>query len=143
MFFKIVVLRKIVVQNSCSQESCPRKAPLSEGFLIELQALRAATLIKRDYWEICQIFKNILFYWTSPVTDSFRFPVCNLKKEIPAKIFFCGFYKNFKNIFWQNTSRWRLHKFIYEFYVFQNIFHRASLRNCLFPEAATRGVLWK
>ena len=47
MFFRIVVLRKIVVQNSL-QESGPRKAPMPEAFLIKLQALIATTLIKRD-----------------------------------------------------------------------------------------------
>ena len=96
-----------------------------EAFLIKLQALRTATLLKRDSCEICEIFKNTLFYWTSPVavSDSFRFPACNfIKKEIPAKMFFCEFCKIFKNIFWQNTSGWLFLKFICEFSeVFQNI----------------------
>ena len=101
MFFKIVVLRKIVVQNSCSQESGPRKAPVSEAFLIKLQALRVATLMKRGSWEICKIFKNILFYWTSPliVSDSFRFPVCNLKKRFPKRYFSVGFAKLLRTSF--------------------------------------------
>ena len=92
---------KIVVQNSCLQESGPRKAPVSEAFLIKLQALRAATLIKRDSWEICKIFKNILFYWTSPLTvsDSFRFPVCNLKKRFPQRYFSVNFEKLLKTSF--------------------------------------------
>ena len=47
MFFKIVVLKKALV---------------SEAFLIKLQTLRAATLLKRDSCEICEIFKNTLFY---------------------------------------------------------------------------------
>ena len=44
-------------------------------FLIKLQALRTATLLKRDSSETCKIFKNTLFCWTSPVAafDSFRF----------------------------------------------------------------------
>ena len=92
---------------------------------MQITALRTATLLKRDSCEICEIFKNTLFYWTSPVatSDSFRFPACNfIKKEIPAKMFFCEFCKIFKNmIFWQNTSGWLLLKFNCEFWeVFQN-----------------------
>ena len=67
-----------------------------ESFLTKLQAFITATLLKRDSSEICKVFKETLFYWTSPVVvcDSFRFAVCNfIKKEIPAKIFFCEFCK--------------------------------------------------
>ena len=47
------------------------------------------------------------FCITSPVaaSDSPRFPARNfIKKETPAKTFFCECYKVFRNIFWQNTS---------------------------------------
>ena len=110
MFFKIVFLKNFA--NFTGKHLCRRL------FLIKLQAFRAATLLKRDSCEICEIFKNTLFYWTSPVpvSDGFRFPACNfIKKEIPAKMFFCEFCKIFKNIFWQNTSGWLLLKFICEF----------------------------
>ena len=90
-----------------------------------MQALRTATSLKRGSCETCQILKNTLFYWTSPVaaSDSFRFPVCNfIKKDVLAKMFFFEFCKISKNIFWQNTSRCLLLKFIGEFWeVFQKI----------------------
>ena len=110
MFFKIVFLKNFA--NFTGNHLCRRL------FLIKLQALRSATLLKRDSCEICEIFKNTLFYWTSTVavSDSFRFAACNfIKKEIPAKMFFYEFSKIFKNIFWQNTSGWLLLKFICEF----------------------------
>ena len=115
-----------VLQNSCSKKFLKfhRKAPVSEAFLIKLQALRITTLLTRDSCEKCEIFKSTLFYWIPPVAvfDSFRFPACNfIEKEIPAKMFFCEFCKIFKNIFWQNTSGWLLLVFICEFWdVFQN-----------------------
>ena len=83
---------------------------MSESFSIKLQALRTTTLLKRNSCEICEIFKNTLFYWTSPeaASGSFRFPAGNLIKETPTKMFICEFWKIFKNIFWQNTSGWLL-----------------------------------
>ena len=88
----------------------------------ELQAVRPATLLKRHPRSgvlqpaVCrssakQVFlnnpqnsqeKNILFYRTSPVVapESFSFPTSNfIIKETTAKMFFCEFYKIFKNIF--------------------------------------------
>ena len=128
MFFRVVALKNVAIFT--------RKAPVSESFLIKLQELRTATLLKRCSCEIYVIFKNHLFYWTSPVaaSDSFRFPACNfIKKETPAKMFICEFCKIFKNIFWQNTSGWLLLKFICEFWeVFQNSSFTEHLffRNC-------------
>ena len=94
---------------------------------INLQALRTTVLLKRDSCEICEIFKNTLFNRTYPVgvSDSYRFLTWNfVKKEICAKIFFCEFWKIFKNILWQNTFWWLLLKFICEFWeVLQNIKH--------------------
>ena len=79
---------------------------------------------KRRFLEICEIFKNNLFYWTSPVpaADSFRFSTWNfIKKEIPSKMFFCEFCVFFKNFLWQKISRWVLLKLICELWeVFQN-----------------------
>ena len=48
------------------------------------------------------IFKNTLFYRTSPVAapESFSFPACNfIIKETTGKMFFCEFCKIFKDIF--------------------------------------------
>ena len=62
-------------------------------------------------------FKGHLWRTVSVLFDSFRFPTCNvIKKEIPAKMFFCEFCKISKNIFWLNTSGWLLVKFMYEFW---------------------------
>ena len=83
--------------------------------------------------EICKTFKNKLFYRLSPVaaSSSLRFPACNfVKKETPAKMFFCEFYKIFKNIFWQNTSGRLLPVFIWEFLVFQNTSFTEHLISC-------------
>ena len=63
------------------------------------------------------LFKNTLFYRTSPVaaSDSFRFPAWNfIKNETPAKTFLSKFCKIYKTIFWQNVSGWLLLVFICE-----------------------------
>ena len=117
MFSKIIVL-KTLANLSVSNLS---NLTVSESSLIKLQALKIATLWKRDpktqvfSCEIWDIFKNI---------SSFRFPIYTfIKKETPAKMFFCDFFKIFKKIFWQNTSRWLLLVFICEFSeVFQKTF---------------------
>ena len=79
-----------------------------DSSLINLQALRTATLLKRDSNTNFFSVKFAMFLRTPCFTehlqvsasDSFRFPVCNfIKKEIPAKVFFCEFCKIFKNIF--------------------------------------------
>ena len=106
IFFKLVVLKNFA--------NLTGKHLFSSLFLIKLQVLRTTTLLKWDYCEIWEIFRNILFLWTSPVaaSDSFKFPTCNFnKKEILAEIFFFEFCEIFKNIFWQNTSGWLLLKF--------------------------------
>ena len=64
-----------------------------------------------------RFFKNTSFYRTSPeaASDSYRFPACNfIKKETPAKTFFCEFCKIYRNVFWLNTSGWLLLVFICE-----------------------------
>ena len=106
IFFKLVVLKNFA--------NLTGKHLFWSLFLIKLQVLRTTTLLKGDYCEIWEIFRNILFLRTSPVaaSDSFRFPTCNFnKKEILAEIFFFEFCKILKNIFWQNTSGWLLLKF--------------------------------
>ena len=75
-----------------------------------------------NFWTVdsetpMRLFKNKCFYRTSLVaaSESFRFPACNLSKnKTPAKTFFCEFCKIFKNIFWQNASRWLVPVFICE-----------------------------
>ena len=109
-----------------------------ESSLIKLQALRTATLLKRDsntgillwiLWIVqkhlfcvedvwtagsetpVHLFKNTFFNRTFPVaaSDSFRFPACSfIIKGTPAKTIFCEICKIFKNIFLQNTSGWLL-----------------------------------
>ena len=96
-----------------------------ESFLSKLQVLTTTTFLERDSSETCDIFKNTLFYWTSSMatSDSFRFQPCNfIKKEIPAKTFFCEICTISKNSFWQNTSGSLHLKFICELWeAFQNI----------------------
>ena len=100
-------------------------------FLTKLRALRTVCFLERDSCETAEIFKNTFSYRLPRVAAS---AACNfIKKEIPAKIFFCEFGKISKNIFWQSTSRWLPLKFICEFWeVFQNSSFRTPLRNCLF-----------
>ena len=98
----------------CSSNNCSwkvskfhRKALVSESFLTKFQAPRNGTLLQRDSntvfsSEICEVFKNTLFCWPSPVaaSDSFKFPACNfVKNESPAKMFFYKFCKISKNTF--------------------------------------------
>ena len=99
---------------------------MSEAFLMKLQALRTATLSKRDSGEICSIFKNTLFYWTTPVavSDSFRFPVFNLKKTFTQWCFSVNFAKISRPSF--DIYLWILRSFS------ENVFYRVGLRNCLF-----------
>ena len=62
----------------CSKKICNihRKTPVLESFLIKLQGLRPATLLKRDptylhSCEYCGIFKNSFFHRTTPVAPFF------------------------------------------------------------------------
>ena len=92
------------------------KAPVSESFLVKLQALRTATLLKIDSCETCETFKNTYFtqhlQWLLLTVSDFQPP--SLLKKIPAKMFFCKF--------WEVLRSWLLLKFIYESWeVFQNI----------------------
>ena len=64
----------------------------------KVAALRTVSLLKRDSCETCEVFKNTLFYWISPVvaSDSFRFPVCNfIKKRGFSKDVFLWILQNF------------------------------------------------
>ena len=75
IFFKLVVLKNFA--------NLTGKHLFWSLFLIKLQVLRTTTLLKGDYCEIWEIFRNILFLRTSPVaaSDSFRFPTCNFNKK--------------------------------------------------------------
>ena len=64
------------------------------------------------------LFKNTFFNRTSPVatSDSFPFPACSfIKKRPPEKMLFCEICNIFKNILLQNTSRWQLLVFAFNF----------------------------
>ena len=110
--------------------------------LIKLQVLRTASILKRDsntgfFLWILWIIQEHLFciesmngwflntsasFWKHFIaSDRFRFRTCNfIKNETPAKFFICDFCKIFKNISWQNFSKWLFLVFICEFWeVFQ------------------------
>ena len=99
-----------------------------ESSLKKLQALRTPTLLKRNSntdfsSKIFKIFKNTLIHRSpAAVSAGLRFPACNfVKKETAAKMFFCEFYRVFRNIFWQDTSGWLILVFIWQLWeVFQN-----------------------
>ena len=126
---------------------------MSESFLIKLQALRTATLLKRDsiagfflriMWIIQEfIFRRLSlngwflntsapfsFHWrTSSVAPSDSFQVSGLQlyslKETPANMFISEFCKIFMNIFRQNTSGW-LYLWILRSFS-DHLFYRAPL----------------
>ena len=107
-----------------------------EPFLIKLLAPRTATFLERGSSGACKIFKNTLFYWTSPVavSDSFRFPPCNfIKKEIPAKMFsenFATFLRTSFDRALPDDYFLSLSKNLRSFS--RHLFCKAPLRNCLF-----------
>ena len=152
MFFKIIVLKKLA--DFTGKYLC------QSIFLIKSQALRTATLLKRDcitgfflriLWIIqehlfCRGSMNGWFWNTSPpfhehlflknISSGFfwQFQVSSLKlyslKETLAKLFICEFCKVFKNIFRRNTSGW-LHLWILRSFP-DHLFYRAPLGNCFF-----------
>ena len=113
-----------------------------EFSLIKLQALRTATLLKRDFntgfsCEFCKIFKNTLFYRTSPeaASDRFRCPACNFfEKKGPGKDILLWFLQNFQEHLLTEHLRmtasyvylWILSSFS------EHFFYRAALGNWLF-----------
>ena len=104
-----------------------------ESFLIKLQALRTATLLKRDSCKTSEILKKTLFYWTCPVaaSDSFRFPACNfIKKENLAKICFCEFYEQSCKFLWTSFDRTPLGDCFLSFSVnFEKFFRTSHLQS--------------
>ena len=102
-----------------------KKTP-TQIFSCEFCELFKTTYFVEDIWTAgsetpVQLFKKPFLqntFFTSPVavsavlgclavSDGFRFLGCNfIKKETRAKVFICEFC--FKNIIWQNTSRWLL-----------------------------------
>ena len=68
------------------------------------------------------------FYFLQNISSDYfwQFQVSSrnfIKKEAPARMFFCEFCKIFKDIFRQNTFGWMFLVFICEFWkVFQNTF---------------------
>ena len=92
--------------------------PWSTYFVIGLPP----ELALRDSCQICEIFKNNSFYWTSPVTVSDSCSAALLKKGFPQRCFSVKFAKLLR------AFRWLLRKFICEFYIFQNISFIEHLR---------------
>ena len=124
MFFKTIVIKKFV---NFTEKTCVRvffnkvAGPQNSNFIQKRLQQRFFSC------EICKISKSNLFYRLSPavVSASLRFPACNFaKKENPAKMFSCEFYRIFKNIFWLSTSGWLLFVFVWEFW---EVFQKTSL----------------
>ena len=127
MFFKMVALKILQFHNFIGKH-------LYGSLFNKVADPQNTTLLKSDsstgvfLWNL-RSFSEYLFFGTSPVaaSDSFKFSACNfIKKETPAKIFFCQFGKIFKNIFWQNAYEWLFLMFIFEFWEIS----RAPLGNC-------------
>ena len=129
--------------------------PVLESSLIRLQALRTATLSKRDpktgflplnlvrriYEQLvlkhqCTFLRTTFFtehlQWLLRTFSSFQ-PAVLLEKGLQQKHFSVNFAKTFKNIFWQNTSKWLFRVFICNLSgLSDDLFYRAPLGNCLF-----------
>ena len=95
--FQVVRLATLLKRNPLSGVSEPavRSSSTKEVFLNNSQNSQENTMLEL-------LFKNTLFYRTSPVAapESFSFPGCNfIIKETTAKIFFCEFCKICKDIF--------------------------------------------
>ena len=95
--FQVVRLATLLKRNPLSGVSEPavRSSSTKEVFLNNSQNSQENTILEL-------LFKNTLFYGTSPVAapESFSFPDCNfIIKETTAKMFFCEFCKTFKDIF--------------------------------------------
>ena len=127
MFFKMVALKILQFHSFIGKH-------LYGSLFNKVADPQNITLLKSDsstgafLWNL-RSFSEYLFFGTSPVAacDSFKFSACNfIKKETPAKIFFCQFGKIFKNIFWQNACEWLFLIFIFEFWKIS----RAPLGNC-------------
>ena len=98
MFFKTIVIKKFVnfTEKTCVGVFFNKVAgPQNSNFIKKRLQHRFCSS------KICKIFKNTLFY-KSPAAASagLRFPACNfVKKETPAKMFFCEFYKTLRTSF--------------------------------------------
>ena len=109
--FQVVRLATLLKRNPLSGVSEPavRSSSTKEVFLNNSQNSQENTMLEL-------LFKNTLFYRTSPVAapESFSFPACNfIIKETMAKMFFCEFCKIFKDIFFltehlRMTASWTL-----------------------------------
>ena len=119
MFFKTIAIKKFVnfTEKTCVGIFFNKDAGPQNSNFIQKRLQQRFFPVK---------FVNNLFYRLPPAaaSASLRFPACNFaKKENPAKVFSCEFYRIFKNIFWLNTSGWLLFVFIWEFW---EVFQKAS-----------------
>ena len=113
------------IQGFLNNSQIHRKAPVLKSYLRKLQVFWTAALFFTC--KFCELFKTPIlwriyeqlvlkhrciflitsvFYRTSPLaaSDSFRYPACNfIKKESPAKMFFCEFCKVFKEHLWETA----------------------------------------
>ena len=119
MFFKTIVIKKFVnfTEKTCVGVFFNKvTGPQNSNFIQKRLQQRFCFVNFAKF-----LRKNCFTDSPVPASVSLRFPVCNfVKKENPTKMFFCEFYRTFKNIFWQNTSGRLLFVFIWEFWeVFQ------------------------
>ena len=118
MFFKTIVIKKFV---NFTEKTCVGV------FFNKVAGPQNSNFMQKKFQQIFFPVKFVKFLratcFTSPAAASaiLRFPSCNfVKKENPAKMSSCEFYRIFRNIFSLNTSGWLLFVFIWELWeVFQ------------------------
>ena len=119
MFFKTIVIKKFVnfTEKTCVGVFFNKVAGPQNSNFIQKRLQQIFFPVK-----FAKFLRTTCFASPAAASASLRFPACNfVKQETPAKMFFCEFYKIFKNIFWQNTFGWLLLVFIWEFWeVYQN-----------------------
>ena len=119
MFFQTIVIKKFV---NFTEKTCVRV------FFIKVAGPQNSNFIQKRLQK--RFFPVKFAKFPVAASASLRFPACNfVKKENPAKMFSCEFYRIFKNIFWLNTSGWLLFVFIWEFW---EVFQKTSFIEQLF-----------
>ena len=96
-----VLFKKVAGLLNCS---FIKKRLQHRSFTCKFYELFKTPILWRIYEQLvlkhrCIFLITSVFYRTSPLaaSDSFRYPACNfIKKESPAKMFFCEFCKVFK-----------------------------------------------
>ena len=115
------------------------KTPVLESFLIQLQILRTATLLKRDSCTAVKFLRTPYFteliehlQWLLLKVSGFK-PATLLKKEFRQRCFSLNFAK-FLRTFFDRTlpNDWFLSLSVNFEKFFRTSLYRAPLRNCLF-----------